>query len=86
MYPSGYGGGLEIHWGLPAQVRTLPSAFFLHTYRPYGVAVALRIPNPSTAVRFRLGSLLFFTYLQMHGYVKQGKPKSIQVDGYIAQW
>ena len=28
MYPSGYGGGLEIHWALPAQVQTLPSASF----------------------------------------------------------
>ena len=31
-YPSGYGGGLEIHWALPAQVQVLPTAIhFLFT-------------------------------------------------------
>ena len=32
-YPSGYGGGPEIHWALPAQVRVLPTAFFGVEYK-----------------------------------------------------
>ena len=35
---------------------------YILSVRPYGVAVALRIPNPSTAVRFRLGSGFFLSF------------------------
>ena len=36
--------------------------------RPHGVAVALRIPNPTTAVRFRLRSLFFLSNTRPHSH------------------